>query len=159
MTVKLLLAVDDNQPFGEFVRKVAESDGYEVEAASDGAAFKKRYGAFKPTTVMIDLVMADTDGIELVQWVAAHEAPARVIIATGYIPEHALFTKMLGEGRGLDTVTTLIKPFKLARLRRVLDELETETVAAAGKRRDNVAERSAAPAHGDQEWRGHSISE
>ena len=148
MTVKRLLAVDDNQPFGEFIRKVAESDGYELEVMSDGEAFKKRYGAFKPTTVMIDLTIADIDGIELVQWVAAHEAPARVIIATGYIPEYALFAKLLGEGHGVDSVTTLIKPFKLARLRRVLDELETETVVTAGKRRDNVAERSATSAHG-----------
>ena len=40
MTVKRLLAVDDNQPFGEFIRKVAESDGYELEVMSDGEAFK-----------------------------------------------------------------------------------------------------------------------
>ena len=137
-----MLVVDDNQPFGEFVRKVAESAGFEVEVATHGKAFKERYGAFKPTTVMIDLMMADIDGIELVQWVAARKAPARVIVATGYSPEYASRAKTLGEGRGLDTVTTLIKPIKPARLRRILDELTNETVAAAGKGRDNVAERS-----------------
>ena len=166
MTVNRLLVVDDNQPFCEFIRKVAEGAGYEVEVVTHGAAFKERYGAFKPTTVMIDLMMADIDGIELVQWVAARKAPARVIVATGYSPEYASRAKMLGEGRGLDTVTTLIKPFKPARLRRILGEIKNQTAAAAGNGRDNVAERSAAPAHGDQapsncdqEWGRHEKSE
>ncbi len=141
MTVKRLLVVDDNRPFGKFIRRAAEGAGYEVEVTSDGEAFMKRYGAFKPTTVMIDLMMPDIDGIELVQWVSAREAPARVIVVTGYSPEYASTAKLLGEGRGLDTVITLIKPFKLARLRRVLDELENETAVTAGKGRDNVAGR------------------
>lgn len=124
MTVKRLLVVDDNRPFGKFVRKAAEGVGYEVEVASGGEAFMKRYGAFKPTTVMIDLMMPDIDGIEVVQWVSARESPARVIVVTGYTPEYASIAKLLGEGRGLDTVITLIKPIRLARLHRALDELD-----------------------------------
>ena len=123
MTVKRLLIVDDNRLFGEFVRKVAEGAGYEAEVVSDGEAFMKRYATFKPTVVIIDVVMPDIDGIELVQWVSTRKAPARVIVVTGYSPKYASAAKLLGEGRGLDNVITLIKPIKLARLRRALDEI------------------------------------
>ena len=119
MTIKRLLAVDDDQRFGDFVRLVAEGAGYEVEVTSDGETFMKRYGAFKPNTVIIDMIMPYIDGIELVQWV------------TGHSLEYASFAKILGEGRGLGTVIALIKPIKLAHLHRVLDELEYETVITA----------------------------
>ena len=131
MTIKRLLAVDDDQRFGDFVRLVAEGAGYEVEVTSDGETFMKRYGAFKPNTVIIDMIMPYIDGIELVQWVSARKAPARVIVVTGHSPEYASFAKILGEGRGLGTVIALIKPIKLAHLHRVLDELEYETVITA----------------------------
>ena len=127
MTANRLLIVDDNKAVGELVREVVAGAGREVQVTSSGRAFKLRYDTFKPDTVIIDLVMPDIDGIELVQWVAAHETPARVIVATGYSPEYASLAKKLGEARGLAPVTTLIKPIKPNRLRRVLDELEDET--------------------------------
>ena len=122
MTAKRLLIVDDNRAFGEFVRKVASSAGYEVEVTVDGRAFKSRYRTFRPTTVIVDLIMPEIDGIELVQWVADQKVLARVIVVTGFLPEYVSLAKLLGEGRGLDPVTTLLKPVRAARLRRVLAE-------------------------------------
>ena len=142
MTARRLLVVDDNRAFGEFVRKVASGAGYEVEVTADGQAFKSRYRGFGPATVIIDLVMPEIDGIELVQWVAAHKAPARVIVVTGFAPEYALLAKMLGEGRGLATVTALIKPVRTARLRRVLAEPTPAAVSEDKADRDS-AKRSA----------------
>ncbi len=115
-----LLAVDDNKPFLEFVRKVAVGLGYDVELTSDGAAFKKAYETFKPHTVVIDLIMPDIDGMELIQWLAEVETKALVIAVTGYSPEYANLAKMLGEGKGLSTVTALIKPVKAKDLRNAL---------------------------------------
>ena len=66
MTVKRLLIVDDNEAFGEFIRKVGVGAGYAVEVVPTGEAFKARYSAFKPIVVIVDLVMPDIDGIELV---------------------------------------------------------------------------------------------
>ncbi len=129
MTAKRLLVVDDNKAFGEFVRKVADGAGYKVEVTSSGEAFKARYNAFGPTVVLVDLVMPDIDGIELVQWVATHNSPARVIVTTGFTPEYATLAKMLGEGRGLAPMTTLIKPVKPDRLRFALTDFENDTGA------------------------------
>ncbi len=120
MSNKRLLVVDDNKPFLEFVRKVAVELGYDVELASEGVAFKKLYESFKPDTVVIDLIMPDLDGMELIQWLAEKDAGAQVIVVTGYSPEYAGLAKMLGEGKGLAAVKAMIKPIKAADLRAAL---------------------------------------
>ena len=120
MSAKRLLAVDDNEPFLEFVRKVAVELGYEVELASNGAAFMTAYEKFKPHTVVVDLIMPDIDGMELIQWLAEIKTPAQVIVVTGYSPEYADLAKMLGEGKGLTAVKALTKPIKTEDLRAAL---------------------------------------
>ena len=120
MSNKRLLAVDDSKPFLEFVRKVAVGLGYDVELADNGADFKKLYGTFQPNLVVVDLIMPDIDGMELIQWLAELDTPARVIVVTGYSPEYASLAKMLGEGKGLTTVKTLTKPIKANDLRSAL---------------------------------------
>ena len=133
------MIVDDNKAFGELIRKVAAGAGYDVEVTSSGEAFKSGYSDFQPSTVMIDLVMPDIDGIELVQWVATRTSPARVIVTTGYSPEYASLAKMLGEARGLAPVITLIKPIKPNRLRKVLSDLEKPMDTAVGNGRNSGA--------------------
>ena len=120
MARKRLLIVDDEPRFGEFVRKVAVKAGFEVEVTTDGYQFQQRYETFDPTGVVVDLIMPDIEGIELVQWVANRDAPAHLIVVTGYSPEYATLTKMLGKAKGLPSVASLIKPIKVAKLRRAL---------------------------------------
>ncbi len=118
-----LLIVDDEPGFGEFVRKVAVEAGFEVEVTTDGYQFQQRYETFNPTVVVVDLIMPDIEGIELVQWVANREAPAHLIVVTGYSPEYAKLAKTLGEAKGLPSVASLIKPVKVAKLRGALADI------------------------------------
>lgn len=120
MNDKRLLIVDDEPAFGEFVREVALALGYEVVATTNGKAFQERYAEFHPTTVMLDMVMPDMDGNELLLWLLQQGYAADLIITTGYNPDYASEAKLLAEFNGLNTVTTLVKPFSLARLRAVL---------------------------------------
>jgi len=123
MSNKRLLVVDDNKPFLEFVRKVAVDLGYDVELSSNGANFKKIYEEFHPHSVIVDLIMPDIDGMEIIQWLANQENSAQtvqVIVVTGYSPEYADLAKMLGEGKGLTAVKTLTKPIKANTLRDAL---------------------------------------
>ncbi len=120
MNDKRLLIVDDEPAFGEFVREVALALGYEVLATTNGKAFQQCYAEFQPTTVMLDMVMPDMDGNELLLWLLQQGYAADLIITTGYNPDYASEAKLLAEFNGLNTVTTLVKPFSLAKLRAVL---------------------------------------
>ena len=121
MTDKRLLVVDDEPEFGEFVRKVATGAGYRVEVTSDAAAFMKAYESFDPTVVVLDIVMPEVDGMELVQWLAARRSSVHLIVVTGYNPKYSELARKLGEARGLQSVTNLAKPVGLAELRAALE--------------------------------------
>lgn len=120
MNEKRLLIVDDEPAFGEFVRQVALALGYEVKVTTDGQACQECYPAFQPTTIMLDMVMPDMDGNELLLWLLQQGYSADLVITTGYNPDYASDAKTLAEFNGLRTVTTLVKPFSLARLRALL---------------------------------------
>ena len=120
MTEKRLLVVDDEPEFGEFVRKVASDIGYEVQVTTDGWTFQKVYANFQPTTIVLDMVMPEIDGNELVLWLMDQGYTSDLIIITGYSPDYAKDAKILAEFKGLRSVRTLTKPIRLAKLREVL---------------------------------------
>jgi len=120
MTDKRLLVVDDEPEFGEFVRKVATDLGYEVRVTTNGKAFQAAYHELQPTTVVLDMVMPEMDGNEVVLWLMKQRYDANLIIITGYSPDYATDAKRLAEFKGLRSVTTLTKPIRLAKLREIL---------------------------------------
>jgi DNA-binding response OmpR family regulator len=66
MQDKRLLICDDEPAFGRFVQNVAEDLGYEVRVTTDGRAFIEAYNSFKPTMIILDMIMPGMDGNEIV---------------------------------------------------------------------------------------------
>jgi CheY-like chemotaxis protein len=124
MQEKRLLICDDEAAFGRLVRHIAEDLGYEVRVTTDGHAFMEAYEAFRPTTIVLDMIMPGMDGNELVLWLAKQKCTARLIIMTGFTPDYATHAKILAEYKGLRPVTTLNKPIEVSELRRVLGSQE-----------------------------------
>jgi DNA-binding response OmpR family regulator len=117
MADKRLLVVDDDIEFGEFVRKVGLELGYAVDVQSDARTFQQAYKAFDPDTIVLDIVMPEVDGVEVVRWLADQGSRAKVILITGYTAHYAEVARTLGEVGGLSSMTTLTKPVRLAELR------------------------------------------
>ncbi len=120
MNDKRLLVVDDEPEFGEFVRKVAVSLGYEVRVTTHGREFQQAYRELQPTMIVMDMVMPEMDGNELVLWLMEQRYAAHLIIITGYSPDYARDASVLAEFNGLRSVSTLTKPIGLAKLREAL---------------------------------------
>jgi CheY-like chemotaxis protein len=117
-----LLVMDDEPEFAEIVRKVAEGMGFAVVAPRNAAEFKARFKELRPEIVMVDVIMPDVDGIELVSWLVANQCAAQVLIVTGYDPSYARAAETLAKVQGMMRVSTLAKPLKLAELRAALAE-------------------------------------
>jgi CheY-like chemotaxis protein len=117
---KRLLIVDDEPRFAAFVERVAEPLGYDVEVTNHGRDFKIAYQREQPDTVVIDMVMPDIDGNELVLWLVEQRCTADIIIITGYHPDYAVNARILAEYKGLRSVATLSKPVSISRLREAL---------------------------------------
>jgi CheY-like chemotaxis protein len=120
MSEKRLLIVDDEPEFGEFVRTVATGLGYEARVTTSGREFQDAYHELRPTMIVMDMVMPEMDGNELVLWLMEQRYASHLILITGYSPEYAKDARVLAEFKGLRSVTALTKPIGLARLREAL---------------------------------------
>jgi CheY-like chemotaxis protein len=120
---KRLLIVDDECEFAEFVRRVALDLGFEVEVALSAKEFMKLYRTMNPNIIVMDIVMPEMDGIELIRWLAENECQASIIVATGYVPSYAELTEELGTAKGVRCIETLHKPVRVADLRNRLCEV------------------------------------
>jgi CheY-like chemotaxis protein len=120
MADKRLLICDDQPDFAEFVRAVAEPMGYEVKILTRSTRFAEAYDAFQPGVIILDMVMPEMDGTEIVRWLSQKGTAARILIASGFSPKYADMARLIGEARGLLNVSTLAKPIGVEALRTAL---------------------------------------
>ncbi len=116
---KRLLVVDDRPEMGAIVERVAKSIGYEVKVTTHANEFMEIFDSFDPTVVVLDIVMPDIDGIELVRWLFQRGCTAKVFVTTAFNPHYAEMAEALGTAEGLD-VSHIKKPYRTAELREAL---------------------------------------
>ena len=107
MSDKRLLIIDDELGFREFVSKVAVAAGYDVESVGHARDFIDVYGKFDPTLIVMDMILPDIDGFELMQWLVDQGCKARVVVVTGYNPHYAEMAETIGEDSGMFSVETM----------------------------------------------------
>lgn len=120
MPDKKLLIIDDEEAFRELARTAAERIGFDVIVVSTAADFKQAFRDHDLTTILLDVVMPETDGIELIQWLAEEGCTAKIVVVTGYTSDYLRMTRALGEARGLTAVSTLRKPVSISDLREAI---------------------------------------
>ena len=122
MSVERLLVVDDEPAIGEAIGTVGEELGFEVEVTSKPEVFKRLYPEFEPTVICLDVVMPESDGIELLRFLSERQCTARIVVISGFNKAYLDSAYKLGQAFGLESVTTLSKPFQLTDLRNALSK-------------------------------------
>jgi EAL domain-containing protein (putative c-di-GMP-specific phosphodiesterase class I)/ActR/RegA family two-component response regulator len=112
-----LLVVDDEPELARFVGRVGESIGYDVKAISVIQEFKDLVGQWKPDVIILDLAMPQTDGLELLNWLASENCPAQIIIMSGFDARIVESAKRIGQERGLNIAFTFNKPIRVQDLK------------------------------------------
>jgi DNA-binding response OmpR family regulator len=120
---KRLLVIDDEPAICDFVRRVAETEGYEVMTAITHEQFKAAYDSFRPSAILFDLMMPQVDGVALLAHLAERRCTAQLMIMSGYHPELLNSSRRLGSNYALDVRGTLRKPFGVADLMKALQDL------------------------------------
>ena len=87
LELKKILIVDDNSPLRKITRKILESAGYDVLEAPDGAVAVALLMKEQPDMVLLDLVLPDITGYDLVYKLRAKsENPILPVLAfTGFL--------------------------------------------------------------------------
>jgi CheY-like chemotaxis protein len=69
-----ILVVDDDPGLRELVRRILEREGYEVVEAENGRVALERLRESVPGVILLDLMMPELDGFDVVSAVRAHAA-------------------------------------------------------------------------------------
>jgi EAL domain-containing protein (putative c-di-GMP-specific phosphodiesterase class I)/CheY-like chemotaxis protein len=110
-----LLIVDDDPMLGEFIAEVATIVGYRCTLAATRAQFTQALGS-DIALIMLDLMMPNTDGVELLRVLGEYGYAGRVALMSGVDKRVLETAETLGNMLGLRVLRHFQKPFRLAEL-------------------------------------------
>jgi len=100
---KILIA-EDSQFMRNVLKDILKEAGFEdVVEAENGQQALEKYDSEKPDLVLLDIIMPEVDGIEVLKKIGK-EAKIIVVSAVGQ-------EKMLKEAKGLGALDYIVKPF------------------------------------------------
>jgi len=116
-----ILIVDDNRLLATILADHLVARGHTVVPAYDGKMAEVFCGRDRFDLLVIDMVLPQLDGIDLLERLRAKQSPARVIVITGF-PELAQEEK--GRLAALDVAAVLHKPFSFSDVDDVMQGLD-----------------------------------
>lgn len=115
-----LLILDDDQAITTTIRTVADGTGFETRAAHRAAVFFEILETWEPSHVMVDLVMPDRDGLEVVVELAERGFDGQLILISGLGGRSLDLAGRMASDYGLRFAGVLPKPFTPSVLRALL---------------------------------------
>jgi EAL domain-containing protein (putative c-di-GMP-specific phosphodiesterase class I) len=142
MPSRRLVVLDDEPLFRDFVCRVAQACGFETFDTGSPGIFESDIRRERPLAIIIDLMMPDVDGVELLRNLSEELAGIPILIASG-LDSRLLDTALrLGEARGLTMAGTIQKPIRPAALREILEKIAgPETMPTEGRLVEAIGKR------------------
>lgn len=114
-----IVLIDDDRVVGEIVSALAKAMGLQCEITRTPDEF---FEQVKPdtTVILLDLVMPEMDGIEILRLLGERGCRARIILMSGINIRVIETAKKLAQSLGLSVVGHLQKPFPIAQLQELL---------------------------------------
>jgi len=107
MTAQVLIA-DDEALIRQSVRAVLAHEGFEVSMAASGTEAWLRFREDRPDIVLLDLVLGDVDGLELLRRMRQETPDAKVVLISAHGSIESAVTAMK-----LGAYDFIKKPFEL----------------------------------------------
>jgi EAL domain-containing protein (putative c-di-GMP-specific phosphodiesterase class I)/CheY-like chemotaxis protein len=118
-TAERILVIDDDRVVGEIVSAFAKAMRLHCDVTRSPKEF---FDLVSPETTMIllDLVMPEMDGIEVLRLLGEQQCKARIVLMSGINIRVIETAKKLAQTLGLTVVGHLQKPFQLTQLKEIL---------------------------------------
>ncbi len=123
-----ILIIDDQRELADMLSHVLQDEGYDVTVCSDGREAMKCVKDVQPSALILDVMMPETDGFEVLRQLRNDPAGRRlpVVLMSAAWRSHE---KQRHIGTTFDVAPTVVlpKPFELAELDRCLRQLGVST--------------------------------
>ena len=106
-----ILIVDDDQRLRRMLQRTLVYEGFDVEVAADGRTALNQVDACHPDLIVLDWMMPELDGIEVIRQLRANDDHTMVLMLTA---RDAIENRVQGLESGADDY--LVKPFAPAEL-------------------------------------------
>ncbi|HFQ80105.1 MAG TPA: response regulator [Desulfobacterales bacterium] len=116
-----ILIVDDDRDHLALVGRYAASAGHNFQLAASGTEAINHINSFTFTVVITDMIMAGTDGMQLIRHIREHSPSTSVIAMTGYSNNYS-YTDVIKAGASDFIVKPFPKDELIAKLRRIFRE-------------------------------------
>ena len=116
-----ILIVDDEELIREGLKQLLEMNGYQVSLAIDGRDAIFQMASNIPELVITDIIMPETDGIELILEIKKENPQVKIIAISGggriNAEDHLEIARQFG------VHATLMKPFSTTELLETIDKV------------------------------------
>lgn len=141
MNENRLVIMEDDRSIRTFIMKVAEGAGFATRFASSLDEFLTLLDDWKPSAIILDLNMPDTDGVECMRRIREVRTTAKILIMSGMDTKTLESAGSLGRQFGLEVVGLLQKPVSVASLREMFEKLYEDVVSIDYANLANAIER------------------
>ena len=114
-----IVLIDDDRVVGEIVSALAKAMGLQCDITRTPEDFFDRIGP-DTTLILLDLVMPEMDGIEILRLLGERNCKARIVLMSGINIRVIETAKKLAQSLGLVVVGHLQKPFPISQLQELL---------------------------------------
>ena len=91
---KKLLIIDDQAGITKVVGLIARQLGLDFKALNSSATATEEFIEYRPDILMLDMIMPEKDGIDVLNEILLTGIPARIVLTSGYSDAYL----RLGEG-------------------------------------------------------------
>ena len=114
-----IVVIDDDRVVGEIVSALARAMGLQCDVARTPDDFFKCIGPHT-SVILLDLVMPEMDGIEILRLLGERNCKARIVLMSGINIRVIETAKKLAQSLGLSVIGHLQKPFPITQLQELL---------------------------------------
>ena len=122
----LIYAIDDDLLLGDIFSYVGEATGFDVEIVPSGKVLKNKLRKKRPDLLVMDIVMPNMDGIELINWFAEIQCKLPVVLMSGYDSSYLNAAAKLAAAQKINVVGRLQKPIAIETLEKLFRKLKLD---------------------------------
>jgi DNA-binding response OmpR family regulator len=120
--MKKLLIVDDDVGLTKVYAQIAAELGFEIKVVTDSRQATEAFLAFRPDLAVVDLMMPEKDGIDVLNEILLADTSARVIVTSGFGDGMLRLAKGIATFHASERVSVLKKPVRRAAFAQALKD-------------------------------------